>query len=389
VSLQKLSAAQKQQFVGILELICQELEISETRYKEAKKRYETISDWLTASDDYRLMFSKIYPQGSFRHGTTVKPIGREEFDVDLVCHLKFVNGDSTPRQINKLVGDRLRENGTFENMMEPLNRGWRIKYSNEFHLDITPSIINPACKNGGELVPDRKLQDWKPSNPEGYAKWFDEHAALSPIVEDFAAARAEILPFPVQGYFKGVLRRAVQIFKHHRDLYFQDKDCKLKPISIIINTLAAKAYKYCIRNKIYQSDLDLLMDILLCMNDFIVVRTINGATFYFVPNETTVGENFAEKWNEDSQRAVAFYDWYEYAMAKLNNLWTLAGSGIDIIAEDLSESFGSNVVHRAISRYTDQVGGARSSGILRAVPGIGLTTAESGTRIHQNTFFGK
>ena len=138
MGLQTLSFAEKQQFVGILELICQQLEISETRYQEAKGRYETISGWLADSDDYRLMFSKIYPQGSFRHGTTVKPIGREEFDVDLVCHLRFVNGDSMPREINKLVGDRLRQNGTYEKMMEPLNRGWRITYANEFHLDITP-----------------------------------------------------------------------------------------------------------------------------------------------------------------------------------------------------------------------------------------------------------
>lgn len=385
---QILSFAQKQQFVGILEFICQELEISETRYREAENRYDTISGWLADSDDYRLMSSKIYPQGSFRHGTTVKPIGREEFDVDLVCHLRFVNGDSTPREINKLVGDRLRENGTYEKMMEPLNRGWRITYANEFHLDITPSIKNPGCQNGGELVPDRKLQDWKPSNPDGYAKWFDDHAALSPYLLKDLAARAEILPLPVQSQFKGVLKRAVQIFKHHRDLCFQDKDSNLKPISIIITTLAAKAYKYCVENRRYDSDLDILMDVLDLMTNFIEIHNINGYAYYVVPNETTAGENFAEKWNQDHRRADAFYEWHQNAEATLTSVLSQAGSGMDVIAAKLSESFGEDVVRKSINRYTQKIDAARSDKILRASPAIGLSI-DSGTRIHHNTFFGR
>ena len=388
MGLQTLSFAEKQQFVGILELICQELEISEARYQEAKSRYETISGWLADSDDYRLMSSKIYPQGSFRHGTTVKPIGREEFDVDLVCHLRFVNGDSTPRAINKLVGDRLRENGTYKKMMEPLNRGWRITYANKFHLDITPSIKNPGCQNGGELVPDRKLQDWKSTNPDGYANWFDHHAALQPFILEEYAAKAEILPFPAQSHFKGVLKRAVQIFKHHRDLYFRNKDSKLKPISIIITTLAARAYKYCVENRRYSNELDLLMDVLQCMENFIHVYDIDGVKFYVVPNETTMGENFAEKWNEDYRRATSFYDWHTNAASTLDNLWLLAGTGLDVVAAGLSESFAPDIVRRSIKKYAQQVNDARSNKILRVVPGIGLS-AGGGTRIQQNTFFGK
>lgn len=388
MSLQRLSFEEKQQFVGVLELICQELEISESRYNEAKKRYDVIGTWLADSDDYRLMFSKIYPQGSFRHGTTVKPIGRDEFDVDLVCYLNFVNSGTAPRDINKLVGDRLRENGTYKEMMEPIKRGWRINYANEFHLDITPSIKNPGCPNGGELVPDRKLQDWKPSNPDGYAKWFDYRAALQPLFLEEFAAKAEILPFPAQSRFKGVLKRAVQIFKHHRDLYFQDKASRLKPISIIVTTLAAKAYEYCIENRRYGSELDLLMDVLQCMDGFVEVYNAKGSIRYVVPNETTAGENFAEKWNEDYRRATAFYDWHGNAMTTLNNLWLMAGSGLDVIAGKLSESFGADVVNRSIGRYTQQVGADRSNNTLRVLPGVGLSTG-SGIRVHHNTFFGR
>ena len=251
-----------------------------------------------------------------------------------------------------------------------------------------PSIKNPGCQNGGELVPDRKLQDWKPSNPDGYAKWFDEHAALSPYFLEEFAARAEIVPLPVQSHFKGVLKRAVQIFKHHRDRYFQDKDSKIKPISIIITTLAANAYKYCVENKRYDSDLDLLMDVLRLMKDFIGVHHINGSFFYVVPNETTAGENFAEKWNEDPRRAAAFYEWHGNAVTTMVNVLSQAGKGIDAIANTLSESFGADVVGKSIRQYTQQIDTARSDKILRVLPGFGLTTG-SGTRIHENTFFGR
>jgi len=33
-----------------------------------------------------------------------------------------------------------------------------LNYANEFHMDITPSIMNPECTNGGELVPDKELR---------------------------------------------------------------------------------------------------------------------------------------------------------------------------------------------------------------------------------------
>lgn len=386
MSLRNLSYEQKQQFVGFLETICQELEITESQYKEAQRRYETIGNWLSESDDYRLMLSQIYPQGSIKLGTTVKPISHDEFDVDLVYHLKMVNGDTSPSAVNKLVGDRLRENQKYEEMMEPLKRGWRINYANEFHLDITPSIKNPKCQNGGELVPDRKLQDWKPSNPLGYAKWFEKHAQLKPLMFVEMAAKTEVEPFPGQSKFKGVLKRSVQLFKRHRDVYFKNKNNDIKPISIIITTLAAKSYKNCIENRTYANELDLLMDILEGMEIFIETYYFNGKQIYVVPNDTTEGENFAEKWNTDPRLAEAFYEWNKAAISLINNLWTL--EGWDVITAKMSESFGAKVVHSAADKFTQAINDARKNKTLSVIHGIGFA-ANKGIKVPRNTFFGK
>jgi len=146
--------------------------------------------------------------------TSIRPLERNEFDVDLVCHLPGLMASAAP-PLSKLIGDRLRENARYKPpVLEEKKRCWRINYANEFHLDITPSIPNLNCCNGGELVPDKEQHHWKASNPRGYASWFDHKAMLAPkfrFVEALAKFRAEIEAMPAQTTRKEVLRRIVQL----------------------------------------------------------------------------------------------------------------------------------------------------------------------------------
>lgn len=174
------SSVRKSQLVGILETVCQELELSDTQYKTAESRYKAVGDWLFSSENALFHGAEIYPQGSFAIRTTVKPMGSEEHDLDLVCHVPKFSPTAQPSELKRLIGDRLRDNATYSSMLEEKSRCWRITYANEFHLDITPSTYNPACARGGELVPDKKVNRWKPSNPRGYRSWFEDRAKLQP-----------------------------------------------------------------------------------------------------------------------------------------------------------------------------------------------------------------
>lgn len=85
------TSEQKQQFSQIFESIAEFLDIPESKYDEAVSRYGTIGKWLDANDS-KLHVCKptIYPQGSFRLGTMVKPVNdSDEYDIDLVCHLEI------------------------------------------------------------------------------------------------------------------------------------------------------------------------------------------------------------------------------------------------------------------------------------------------------------
>jgi hypothetical protein len=70
-------------------------------------------------------------------------------------------------------------------------------------MDITPSIPNPNCRFGGELVPDKTLKVWKASNPKGYKRLFEVRAKLAPVIRickhvALDSARASVEPYPIQ-----------------------------------------------------------------------------------------------------------------------------------------------------------------------------------------------
>lgn len=383
----------KVQTYGFLDRVCQQLDLTPTQSEEAKSRYEAVGTWLAEAEDPLLRTSVIYAQGSTAIGTSVKPVGSNEHDVDLISLLPDGTPNMEPAAVKRVVGDRLRANGRYRDIMSEKQRCWRINYANEFHLDITPAIPNPACRNGGELVPDKTLKSWKPSNPKGFRDKFNERAKLVPALllekaqRGVTASDSTVEPFPVKSGAKGVLRRTTQVLKRHRDIDFERLDKSLAPLSIIITQLASKSYEYCIRHFAFDNELDLLVHTIKFMPLFIEKREIGGRTHYFILNETTTGENFAEKWNDEPQRAAAFYRWHRKAEADFARL--IETEGLDELTAELKDSLGEGLVKRALDAQTGTLSEARTAGRLSVAAGIGLTTAAKATPMPRNTFFGR
>lgn len=389
-------ALKKQTLVAVLDQLCQELDLTETQYETARERYRAIGEWLAGGTSPHLKDANIYAHGSIGLGTATKPIGRNEFDVDLMCHLPAVSSASSAAAVKALVGARLREHGKYHDMLEEKPRCWRINYANEFHLDITPSIPNPQCRSGGELVPDKKLASWKPTNPEGYMSRFESYAELRPafyLREAVAkATRTDVEPFPEQETTKPLLKRIVQLLKRHRDHEFMSPERKdLAPISIIITTLAAWSYAECIPKCKYANAYELIVDVITRMPGFIQIEERNGRKVYMVENETTIGENFAEKWNRDERLALAFFAWHKKALMAFTS--QLSTEGLDALGKQLSESFGIPLEYakRSIEHLTGKISLARTAGTLLVAPTLGIvtTSARGGVSVRPNTFFGR
>jgi len=389
----------KHELFKVLDKIGSKLDITKAQYETAKKRYEAVGKWLaegeyclTGGSKVCLRDGEIYPQGSIRLATTVKPIGQGEFDVDLVFFSPNVSTyDIDPSELNRLIGERLRANADYKRMMEDspnngrLKRGWRITYADEFHLDITPSINNHTEKNNSELVPDRKLQDWKSSNPKDYAVWFDERSKQVPSLnylgldmDSVTMESHQVTDFPKDEEMKPLLKRYVQILKRHRDEMFKNKDHK--PISIIITTLATHAYNKCVSSNTYTNELDLLTDIIKIMPDFIE----ENEGHYKILNPTTEFENFAERWNEVPIKKRTFDAWHSNALEFFETLYTLSGQ--HTIFKTLEEGFGKEPVSIVYNDINVNVEKNRAKGILGL--SIGSTVAAS-SPMKKNTFYGK
>lgn len=394
--IERQTQMRKAQLFLLLEQHCQRLEPTATQMERAQTSYAAVGRWLAAADDQWLCRSYIYLQGSTALGTTVKPIGQNEHDVDLICHVPGLGRWATPAQCKHLVGQRLRANQHYASILEEKPRCWRLNYTGDFHLDITPSIPNAACPNGGELVPDKLLRSWQATNPKGYRDAFKARAALvarmhvlKARAQDGTRADADIEPFPDQPRFRSILCRIVQILKRHRDIFFNNRDVSLAPISVIITTLAAWSYEFCVRSMMFDSELDVLCAVVHHMPRFIRRQTVAGRLRWLIPNETTVGENFAERWNSDPTLANAFFEWHAATEQTLRNL--MEAQGLDSLSDGLAKAFGQTPASAVMKSMVASVTAARAGSSLGLAPQIGLATTTPVSRVtpvRTNTFFG-
>lgn len=333
----------EQQFSRILVSLAEQLDIPDSKYEEAVSRYEAVGKWLDANDSKLHIYKPtIYPQGSFRLGTMIKPINDgDEYDIDLVCHLEIDKRNVTQQELKKMVGDRLKAYAPYEKILDEGRRCWTLNYANEFHMDILPAIPDYERLNDSILITDKKLKFWQKSNPKGYARWFANRMQV--IFKQRKTAFAESLRANIEDVpdykIRTPLQRSVQLLKRHRDFYFNGKDHK--PISIIITTLAGHTYQN-------EADLfEVISNIINGMTDLRNIRDQRG--IYYIPNPTNPDENFADKWNEDSNLPKAFLAWLGQLRSDI---------GIAIELKDLSETkkflgpiFGVGVVGAALEKF--------------------------------------
>ena len=144
-------------------------------------------------------------------------------------------------------------------------RCWTLKYSDEekFHADILPALEHHQYLTQERLFQNTTISitdtshptyshlthDWYTSNPKGYKKWFIEQMqTVFNARRNFIALNENKSIEKVPTYrVQTALQKAVQILKFHRDIFFDQSEeysSDDKPISIIITTLSAKAFKH-------------------------------------------------------------------------------------------------------------------------------------------------
>lgn len=339
------------------------LELPDSAYDKARKRYEDLGDWLDREESaVKDNNPHVFPQGSFRLGTAIRPLDEtEEYDLDLACKLRdgLTKENHTQEYLKKILGQELEAYRTARSIkkeLEAKHRCWRLEYQDDlsFHMDIVPCIpadevrrksILESMRNSGldELVAGSASQttvsitddrhkdfknicnDWNISNPEGYTKWFEY--TMNPRKSIILLEKAQVDDVPLFKK-KTPLQRVIQLLKRHRDNWSKDNP-NSKPISIIITTLAARAYNG-------ESDIvSALGNILGKMGSF-----VNQAKPR-VPNPVDPEEDFADRWYRNDCLHLRLEDnfnaWLLQAQKDFQHITSTTDA--EFICEQMKEKF--------------------------------------------------
>lgn len=349
---------------AILAKLLENIELPEGAYEKAERRYQDIGEWLHREDSKCADFDPhVSSQGSFRLGTANKPYKKEEYDLDMGCKLRhgLTKEVVTQEQLKALVGDELEQYRQARNIKEDLDekkRCWRLKYADglSFHMDIVPCI--PESDPTRAVLKERMIKfsqleealasdvsglavsitdntdpnyraitdAWRISNPEGYAHWFESRmrTASAYLAEREMVFKASIDTLPYYQW-KTPLQSAVQLLKRHRDTMFEGNEDS-KPISVIITTLAARAY-------MGESDLVSALSNILNSKDKYIQPNVP-----FVPNPVNPAEDFADKWYSEKHARLKlkenFHRWLFQAKADFAALCSKDNSQVIVEAAD-------------------------------------------------------
>jgi Second Messenger Oligonucleotide or Dinucleotide Synthetase domain len=379
--------------LSVIDRIIAELELTPTQHSEAVKSYQDVAAVL--SKLHPLWKVAIFPQGSMRLGTTVRPLRGERFDLDMVCWLALSGKNFTPDQVFNLVWDALGQDGTYRRVKK--NRCIRLEYKDErkFYLDVTPAVSDWA---GGKFiyVPDRELKTWCASDPVTFCdEWFIKTiAAVLPTIGHpgfinnramvAAANEATIEAVPQYGVFeKTPLQRIVQMLKRDRDEYFKDNPTH-RPSSILLTTITARAYEGLVRTPV-EDLLEFVVKVVAKARDYIVIANAPGSPKFVVSNPVNSQENFAEGWTAEHHRQ--FSDWHKGFVMRLQKLQQSKGRGTDMMFNSLSETFGREPVIKAARKLGADTNVLHNAGRLSGVGGA-LTVGAVTPKIPKTIYFG-
>lgn len=423
-----ITTQQKNELEDILDILGENLSITESQHDAAVKSYQAVGNWLTNPDSELSDYSPVVsPQGSFIIGTTIQSIDPDgDIDLDIVCELNGKKENWTQKDVKDLVGNQLRNHKKYDSILdEEGRRCWTLRYrengnpKERYHMDILPAVNT----SGHSIIKERaylnlsnqKIEDlvlsitdkektpdyftntnpstWYQSNPFGYAIWFMRKAeAVKGTKTKMFSLNESVKPTPKYQKQRLPLQRVVQLLKRHRDFMFKDyseEDKKQKPISCIITTLATHAYNG------EDNIMDALLNVVNNMENFIETRIdpATGKQIRWISNPVKTRENFADRWAlPNSKREKFFLDWIK--QLKIDFGIFNAPFNRITLSESLKKSFGEVPVTKTFSDIGNMMKSLTESGnnnVDRTAGVIGSVSATFAnvSKIKAHNFHGK
>jgi hypothetical protein len=390
---------------GVLAAITNAHALTKTERERLESAYKAIAEHLAEHDDFRHVTIEVHPQGSMLLGTTTRPEGKIEIDVDLVVLLvqRLHEQVDCSTLLSALFHAIKEHTDRYELGIKPKRRCVQIEYAGAMHADATPVVHCPHAydRYGATyaVVPDRDLSRYIGTNPKGYRQWFSEAAAVTPMFTMYRAmaeltAKADVIPLPSLEVFDRLLSRIVQLFKIHRNICFAN-NTDFCPPSIFITTLIAHAYRRALQQT-FTSPLDLILTIWQDMPTYIDRKLLgDGREKWVLDNPTATGDNLADRMNQGN-RQQQFNAWHLRFREDFLELIAQANSqqGADALTARIKKSYGEKST-KGIATAMTQLAERQRAAQRIIIPsttasGAGVAAAPSiGIASQTHRFFGR
>lgn len=375
----------KQNIDRMYRKIAAEIEISPTEADKAKESYEAVGKFL--NNNIKQYDIRVFPQGSFRLGTVIKPISdKDEYDIDLVATID--NKFTSAKELKNIVGDVLKASDRYSKKIEEGKRCWTIEYaeSANYHMDILPTMRSNTYSDTKELIMTHKEDEnseyeFKQTNPEAYYDWFLKRMEeeKKKLTEDYAIRnKLEIVDVP-EYKIKTTLQIAIEILKRYRDIKFQEMP-DIKPISIILTTVMAKIYTG--KENVYE-----LIEKFSKEYSMYLEKDANGDIL--IKNPVNESENFADKWPKYPERKVAFFQFMNELKEDLVVNSILLEGNMREQADTYKKLFGENMVNRVYENIANETRIERENSNIYLKENGNITMQKTNVNVRNHNFYGK
>jgi|GEM_PF-1325669 len=281
--------------------------LGETRENRIRDGAMVIEKLLKNSEPFKDLFVELAPQGSFRNGTSIKPItDGDDFDLDLLFTLKQVDG-WYPKDYLSNLHDFFYNLDRYKKIVDTRGktRCVTLDYAvGDFHIDLVPCIDF----QGQKLIMNKKDDVFENTDGDGYAKWFYNQNNIA----------------------NGYLAQAIQLLKYVRD-YKNTFSIK----SVVLTTILGNQVRH--DDSLNFSDLSSALRLLLQRVDDYLQVNFSMPDVY---NPAMPSEKFTDRhWTTDQYDN--FREMFHVYTEKILN--GLESQDPDIFESELQEVFGDRL----------------------------------------------
>lgn len=150
--------------------------LNTTRLQTLEKNSEAIQTFLRGSE-WAPSIRGFERQGSWAHGTIIRPVDQGEFDADLLVLVDPVEGWTAADYIRTLAAT-FRASGVYREKVQDFPYCVTITYANDAKVDIAPLVIGREVVDRPEVC-NRSTDRFERSEPAAYTAWLIEKNSYS------------------------------------------------------------------------------------------------------------------------------------------------------------------------------------------------------------------